>query len=251
MKLRAYPKVNLCLKVYKGFVEGKHNLDSVMYLYKGIYDSITIKKAADLYILYKDNGKEISISDCLVAKSLKYLENKYGIDINYHIRIIKNIPFASGLAGGSADAAAVINYVIDQQKQPIQLDLKEIALELGSDIPFLLTRYKIARVKEIGQYVTPIYNWNPKVVLHFNGLVCSTTKVFAALENDPTYVSRVNVDNIIDNYLYKQHSINVVYNDLTKYIIQNYKELQEEYKKYPKNSFFTGAGSTIVTLKDK
>ena len=250
MTIKAYPKINLCLKVYKGFVEGKHKIDSIMYLYKGIYDLITIKKASDLYILYKDNGKEISISDCLVSKALKYLENKYGIDINYHIRIIKRIPFASGLGGGSADAAAVMNYVIDQQKVAIPLDLKEIALELGSDIPFLLSRYRIARVKEIGQYVTPIYNWRPKVELHFNNVIASTTQVFASLEQDPDYVSRVNVNNIINNRLYKQHSINVVYNDLTKYIIQNYKELHDEYKKYPNKSFFTGAGSTIVTLKD-
>ncbi|MCQ3907429.1 MAG: hypothetical protein MJ219_01400 [Mycoplasmoidaceae bacterium] len=74
--------------------------------------------------------------------------------------------------------------------------------------------------------------------------------MFAALEQDPDYVSRVNVNAIINNYLYKQHSLNVVYNDLTKYIIQNYKELQDEYKKYPSPSFFTGAGSTIVTLKE-
>ncbi|MCQ3907430.1 MAG: hypothetical protein MJ219_01405 [Mycoplasmoidaceae bacterium] len=158
MKTRAYPKVNLCLKVYKGFVDGKHRIDSVMFLYKRLFDEITIRKAADLYILYKDAGKEISISDCLVSKALKYLENKYGIDINYHILIVKHIPFASGMGGGSADAAAVINYVIAQQENPVVLDLKEIALELGSDIPFFLSRYNIARVKDIGQYVTPIYN---------------------------------------------------------------------------------------------
>ncbi|MCQ3915575.1 MAG: hypothetical protein MJ195_02360 [Mycoplasmoidaceae bacterium] len=75
--------------------------------------------------------------------------------------------------------------------------------------------------------------------------------MFASLENDPDYKSRVNVDHFVENHLYKQHLLNVVYNDLTKYIIENYKELQEVYKKYTNRSFFTGSGPTIVTLKDK
>ncbi|XQP55834.1 MAG: 4-(cytidine 5'-diphospho)-2-C-methyl-D-erythritol kinase [Mycoplasmoidaceae bacterium] len=249
MKLKAYPKVNLCLKVYKGLSEGKHRIDSVMLLYKKIHDSIYINKSDRLYVFYKDNGKQVSIPDCLVTKALRYLHNQHDVDVNYKIWIIKKIPYAAGVGGASADAAAVMNYVL-KHNPSIQLNLKEVALELGSDIPFFLSKYKIARVREHGEFVSPIYDWDPKVQLHFNGIIASTTKVYASLNNDPDYESRVNVDKIIENHLYKQHSINVVYNDLTKYIIQNYKELQELYKKYPNKSFFTGTGSTIVTLKE-
>ncbi|XQP54940.1 MAG: hypothetical protein ACOQNV_02275 [Mycoplasmoidaceae bacterium] len=250
MKIRAYPKINLCLKVYKGLQDSKHQIDSVMMLYKKMYDTIYIKKAHDLYISYDDNGKDVCISDCLVSKALHYLHYKYNVDINYVIKVVKNIPFGSGLGGGSADAAAVMNFILQRNKD-IQLDLKEVAIELGSDIPFFLSRYEIARVRYLGEYVSPIYNWKPQVELHFTPIVVSTTKVFASLENDPEYKSRVNVDHFVENHLYKQHLINVVYNDLTKYIIQNYKELHEVYKKYPNSSFFTGSGPTIVTLKDK
>ncbi|MCQ3914625.1 MAG: hypothetical protein MJ201_02330 [Mycoplasmoidaceae bacterium] len=82
---------------------------------------------------------------------------KYNIDIGYHIVVTKRIPYGGGLGGGSADAAAVINYVLSQNPQ-IQLDLREIAIELGSDIPFFLSGYSIARVKGLGHYVAPIYN---------------------------------------------------------------------------------------------
>lgn len=249
MKIKAYPKVNLCLKVYKGLVETKHEIDSVMFLYRKIFDTISIKKASEPFILYIENGKEIHIPDCLVERSLKYLQSKHGLDINYQITITKRIPLGSGLGGGSADAAAVINYILKQNKN-IQLDLKEIAVDLGSDIPFFLTHYSMARVKGLGQYVAPIYNWKPKIELHFTPLICSTAKVFASLEQDPDYVSRVNVDKIIQKHLYKQHYLNVVYNDLTKYIIENYKELHDVYKKYPNQSFFTGSGATIVTIKE-
>ncbi len=249
MKLKAYPKINLCLKVYKGYVDSKHKLDSIMFLYRKIHDTIKIKKGPELYVSYKEKGKETRFNDCIVSKSLNYLHIKYGIDVNYHIQIIKRIPFGAGLGGGSADAAAVMGYIL-KQNPGIHLDLREIAVELGSDIPFFLTHYQMARVKELGEFVTPIYNWKPKIKLDFTGVACSTTQVFNTLEDDSEYKSRVNVDKIIENHLYKQHFINVVYNDLTKYIIQNYKELQDVYKKYTNNSFFTGAGSTIVTLKD-
>lgn len=249
MKLKAHAKVNLCLKVYKGLFETKHKIDSIVFLYRKLFDVISIKKFTDLYILYKENGKDISISNCLVSKSLKYLKSKYGFDINYQIVIDKRIPFGSGLGGGSSDAAAVINYVLEHNK-PVELDMKEIAVELGSDIPFFLTHYQMARVTGLGEFVTPLYNWKPKIDLTFTNVVCSTKDVFELLEKDKEYTSKVNVDKIIDSKLYKQHFINVVYNDLTKYIIQNYKELQDVYKKYTNKSFFTGAGSTIVTIKD-
>lgn len=249
MKIKAFAKVNLCLKVYKGLCETKHNIDSIMMIYKKIHDDIFIKKSNELYISYKEKNRDIYIPDCLVSKALNYLHCKYDFDMNYNIKIVKKIPFGSGLGGGSADAAAVINYVL-QHNKPVQLDLKEIAIELGSDIPFFLSNLKLARVKHLGDYVTPIYNWKPKIELHFSPIACETNKIFELLEADQQYISKVNVDHIIQSHLYKQHYQNVVYNDLTKYIIQNYKELQDIYKSQPHKSFFTGSGSTIVTLKD-
>lgn len=249
MKIKAYSKINLCLKVYKGLYDSKHQLDSVVMLYKKLYDVIYIKKSDSLYISYDENGKNMNISDCLIKKALNYLHHKYNIDINYNIKVVKKIPFGSGLGGGSSDAASVINYILKQNKN-IQLDLRDIAIELGSDIPFFLSRYDFARVRKIGEYVAPIYNWKPKVKLHFFPLACSTTKIFNSLEEDVNYISKVNVDHIIKALTFKQHFTNVVYNDLTKYIIQNYKELYDVYKKYPKTSFFTGSGPTIVTLED-
>ena len=77
MKIKAPAKVNLCLKVYKGLYESKHKIDSIMVLYKKIHDVITIKKSNDMYICYEDNGKDISLPDCIVSKSLKYLQAKY------------------------------------------------------------------------------------------------------------------------------------------------------------------------------
>ena len=67
MKIKAYPKVNLCLKVYKGLVETKHKIDSVMFLYKKIYDVIYIKKSFDLCVFYKENGIYDELSKHILA----------------------------------------------------------------------------------------------------------------------------------------------------------------------------------------
>ncbi|MCQ2747822.1 MAG: hypothetical protein MJ223_00870 [Mycoplasmoidaceae bacterium] len=249
MKLKAYPKINLCLKVYKGLSSGKHKIDSIVFLYKKIHDTIHIKKANKLSVIYKEGKKYIELSDCLITRSLQYLNAKYGININYKINVIKRVPFGAGLGGGSSDAAAVINWIMKDYPQH-ELDLKQIAVELGSDIPFFLTNYQTARVKNLGEYVAPIHDLRLKVRLVISQTFCSTNSIFRALESDKDYVSQVDVNHILRKYLYKQH-LNVVYNDLTKYVIQNYSELKPIYEGIKGEKFFTGSGGTIVVIEGK
>jgi 4-diphosphocytidyl-2C-methyl-D-erythritol kinase len=55
----------------------------------------------------------------------------------------------------------------------------------------------------------------------------------------------------IKQKLYKQFTNKSINNnDLTKYIIENNARLGDELKKYGSNAFFTGAGSTIITIKE-
>lgn len=247
MKLKAYAKVNLCLKIYKKNDEKKHKLDSVLYLCKNIFDVISIKPSKQTTVSYFYKNHEIQVEDCLVTKTLQYLKEKHNLKQNYQIRIDKQIPIGAGLGGGSSDAASVINFVI--RGEEINLDLKDIAINLGSDIPFFLSKYQIARVKNYGEYVSPVYDWEPKIKLHINNIFVSTQKVFKLLDSDSLYKSTADVDTIIKNHIYKQHS-NVVYNDLTKYIIQSDKQLENLFKEFSGYGWFTGAGSTIVTLED-
>lgn len=247
MKLKAYPKVNLCLKVFKHTTESKHTIDSVLFLYKKMHDTIIIKKAKSFSVKYFYRGKLFQMPNCLVTRTMQYLKEKHSIDTNYKIVIKKRIPIGGGLGGGSSDAAEIINYLIAGKE--INLDLRDIALNLGSDIPFFLSRYKVARIRRFGEYVSPIYDFNPKIKLYVNYADISTGSVYTCLDKDWEYQSQVDVDRIIKAYVYKQH-INVVYNDLSKYIIENNKQLAEEIKKYPQPSWFSGAGSTVVVLKD-
>ena len=156
MKIKAYAKINLCLKVFKKDNESKHQIDSVLLLYKKLFDTIKIKKNKTFSISYFYRKQKIEVENCLVTKTINYLKEKFQLDCNYKIIIKKKIPFGSGLGGGSSDAASIINFLIEGKE--INLDLRDIALKLGSDIPFFLSGYKIARARNYGELVSPIYN---------------------------------------------------------------------------------------------
>lgn len=251
MILKAFPKINLCLKVYKRERnELKHRIDSIFYLYKKIHDTIFIKKAKIISIKYKGNEHSISSNNCIISKTLNYLHDKYKWDINYQIIIKKRIPIGAGLGGASSDAAAIINFFISLHKD-IFLDLKEIALNLGSDIPFFLTQNKISRVKNYGEFVAPIYNWKPKFKLTLNDIYIPTVKIFNALDEDKSYKSKVDVDIILKTKLNKLNNVITIYNDLTKYIINYNRSLGLLLKNNVNNiSFFSGSGSAIIKMKD-
>lgn len=254
MKLCTYGKLNLCLQIYPATsYVSKHQLDSIFCLYRKVKDIIYIKKAKSLNIKYLNC--DIPQSQCLVLKSLKYLQKKFGWDINYQIKIKKNIHLGAGLGGGSSDAAAVINYLLRHHPHT-SLDLEEIALVLGSDIPFFLSGYSFARVKQYGNFVSPIASIKAKYKVLINQQNFIRTKdVFMALDKNKKYHSQVDVNNVFDCLIYRKPIDPPFFNDLTPYILAINPKLNAIYHKvvrqYGANHyvFFTGSGSSIVLLK--
>lgn len=68
----------------------------------------------------------------------------------WHVRLIKRIPTEAGLGGGSSDAAAILRYFSSSLQR-----VQEIALQLGSDVPFFLNG-ACARVEGRGEQVKPL-----------------------------------------------------------------------------------------------
>lgn len=67
----------------------------------------------------------------------KYAESG-GITPNWEITIVKNIPIAGGMGGGSSDAAAVLR-ILNEKYQKLNIEeLTAIALQCGADVPFFL-----------------------------------------------------------------------------------------------------------------
>ena len=142
--VRVPAKVNLQLSVGPRESDGYHQLVTVFQAIS-IFDDVTVK------IGEQGTGINLSVSgdqihgvptdaSNLVVKAAELIANKFEIDIDASIDIKKSIPVAGGMAGGSADAAAAIVAIDDLYDLNMTRDeMHEIASQLGSDVPFLLS----------------------------------------------------------------------------------------------------------------
>jgi 4-diphosphocytidyl-2-C-methyl-D-erythritol kinase len=78
--------------------------------------------------------------DNLIIRSLELLRQQSGCQLGAHVELVKRVPLAAGLGGGSSDAAAALR-LANRLWQIHWSDerLTELAAELGSDIPFFLS----------------------------------------------------------------------------------------------------------------
>jgi 4-diphosphocytidyl-2-C-methyl-D-erythritol kinase len=137
-------KVNLQLAVGPREADGYHNLVSVFQAIS-IYDDVTISKTAPgsgITIAITGDHTHGVPSDAtnLAVKAAQLIADEYDFAVDIHIEVSKSIPVAGGMAGGSADAAAVIvglNELFDLEMS--REEMLEIGSQLGSDVPFMIT----------------------------------------------------------------------------------------------------------------
>lgn len=154
MKERAYAKINLYLQVGEKRLDGYHNLKMLM-LPIQFYDLIELHLHEHDEIIADHRFIPLNANNTMY-KALDILRKKYCFKEHFKIIISKRIPIRAGLAGGSADAAAIIRMI----NKILQLHMKKedmikIALEVGSDVPFCLFN-KASIVEGKGDILTPI-----------------------------------------------------------------------------------------------
>lgn len=142
--VRVPAKVNLQLAVGPREADGFHNLVTVFQAIS-IYDDVTITKTTP------GSGITIAItgdhtygvpadSTNLAVKAAQLIADEYDFAVDIHIDVIKSIPVAGGMAGGSADAAAVIVGLNDLYNLEMSREeMLEFGAQLGSDVPFMIT----------------------------------------------------------------------------------------------------------------
>ncbi len=139
MKLSAPAKINLGLTVTGKRADGYHDLVSVMQTVS-LADTVILEPSELGNIQFFCSEPALAGDDNLVWQAAKLLSGTIDRRLaGVKITLIKNIPLAAGLAGGSSDAAAVLRGL----NQFWQLELSEqqlsvLALQLGSDVPFCL-----------------------------------------------------------------------------------------------------------------
>ena len=251
--LKSYAKINLGLDIdLETFpYTEKHKLKSLFVLYKKLYDQIDIKvndKTCD-EITYLQNNKFIKYEDCLVQKTLNYLRQKKLINNFYTIQIIKNIPARSGLGGASSDASTILKHIYPSYQN---LDMLDIALSLGSDIPFFLHNVDSAIVSNFGDVIDyVVIESKLNIQIHLNNYHFSTREVFEKFFSiNHSHKQENNYLELINNL--NKNEINFkINNDLfisAKSFNKDWNNLYEDLKNKHDFVIMSGSGGTIVSI---
>jgi 4-diphosphocytidyl-2-C-methyl-D-erythritol kinase len=172
----AYAKINLTLEVTGKRPDGYHELISIMQTIS-LADEISLEEADDLVL--ECDRQELATEDNLVLRAARLLGR------GGHFTLLKRIPIAAGLGGGSSDGALalrLLDALHDIHLSPEKM--VEAAVKLGSDVPFFLYGGTCV-VGGRGERVVPMPDLPPRwLVLLHPGAPLSTASVFGELRPD-------------------------------------------------------------------
>ena len=143
LSLQAYAKVNLGLDVVRRLEDGYHEVKMIMQ---------TVDIADTLYFTKTEEGIQVTVEgeflkdgivpadeNNLIYKVAKQMFDRYSLQGGVAIHLVKRIPVAAGMAGGSTDAAATyrgINTLFGIGATVKELE--EMAVKIGADVPYCI-----------------------------------------------------------------------------------------------------------------
>ena len=147
----AYAKLNLALHVRGKRQDGYHELETV-FAFVDSGDALTVHPQDEISLEIDGQfGDGLSNSDNLVLQAAELLQDVSGVDAGAEIQLTKNLPIASGIGGGSADAAATFRLLNRFWGLDYSIsELTELSKPLGADVPACV-QSKLTVGKGIGQ----------------------------------------------------------------------------------------------------
>lgn len=152
LRIKAAAKLNFSLDILGIRPDGYHEMDMVMQTID-LFDDVELSKAGTISVFFdgSPDGPEN-----LAWKAAEAFFRAAKCSGGARIRLTKRIPAQAGMAGGSADAAAVLiglNALYDARLSPEAL--RDAGLSVGADVPYCLIG-GTARVRGIGEIVEPM-----------------------------------------------------------------------------------------------
>jgi 4-diphosphocytidyl-2-C-methyl-D-erythritol kinase len=149
-------KVNLFLEVLGKRPDGYHEIATLM-VTAGLYDTLVLADDPAGAVSLTISRPDLSAGpDNLVVRAARLLKEHTGGKRGCRIRLVKRIPMAAGLAGGSTDAAATLLGLNRLWRLGLSNDeLARLSAALGSDIPFFV-HGPAAWCTGRGEKVTPV-----------------------------------------------------------------------------------------------
>lgn len=156
ISLKALAKINLGLDVVRRREDGYHEVRMIMQTIH-LYDRLRISKTKNKGIEIHSNLSFLPVNENnLVYKAGQLLMDEFDIQEGVRVDLLKRIPVAAGMAGGSTDAAAMLYGM--NQLFGLKLSrsvLMERGVKIGADVPYCLMR-GTALAEGIGEELTQL-----------------------------------------------------------------------------------------------
>jgi len=155
--LHSYAKLNLYLEVQRLRKDRYHNIKTVFERID-LCDKIILRPRQDKKINLICNFPGVPSGESNLAyRSAKLLQDTFNIDKGVDIKIVKHIPPAAGLGGGSSNAATVLMGLNKLWKLSLSRNkLLQLARKIGSDVPFFIYNCPFAEGRGRGDRIKPL-----------------------------------------------------------------------------------------------
>lgn len=156
MTLKALAKINLGLDVVRRREDGYHEVRMIMQTIH-LYDQLTLEKSKTSGIRISTNLNFLPVNENnLVYKAGMLLMDEFHIEEGIDVNLVKRIPVAAGMAGGSTDAAAMLYGMNEMFGLGLsRQELMERGVKIGADVPYCLMR-GTALAEGIGEKLTQL-----------------------------------------------------------------------------------------------
>ena len=184
VRVRAPGKVNLSLRVGARQPDGYHPVSTVFQA-ASVYEEVVASPHEGILVTVGGPQSDAVPTDDsnLAVRAARLLAERTGVVDDVHLHLVKGVPVAGGMAGGSADAAAALVACDALWSTGLSRDdLARLAASLGADVPFLLTGHTAVGAGR-GDLLTPAltrgeFHW--AFAVRDQGL--STAAVYAAFD---------------------------------------------------------------------
>jgi len=242
-------KLNLGLNIVRKRDDGYHDLETI-FIPISLSDKIIFSKSNELN-LQTNSDLLNKLDDNLILRAIKLLEEYSGKKILLNIIVEKNIPIGGGLGGGSSDAASTlktVNKLFDLRLN--FLKLSELALQLGSDVPFFLNPVP-SYAESRGEILFPLSVELPYPILIVNPLIKIDTA--SAFKKIKPLIPKRNLRKVIQENAFDFSNLKeFVTNDFEEVIFAEYsilKKIKDElFKQGAEFALMSGTGSTLYGI---
>ena len=254
---KAYAKINLGLDVTGVREDGYHIVKMIMQNVD-LYDTLTFEDNDSGEIVLTASTDKIETDERnLICKVARQLKDKFNVKQGVTMHLVKRIPVAAGMAGGSTDGAAT--YLALNELWGLNLSKKELcelAVSLGADIPYCIIG-GTALAEGIGEELTAISDMPTcHLVIAKPAIDVSTGWVYKELDSREG-IKHPDIDGV--KAAIEEGDLNkmcaLIGNVLEEVTASKYKEvgqLEEILRKEGAvGAFMTGSGPTVFGVFDK